>query len=568
MNKKKNPGLKITPPETRPKPKIWAWITGIVLITLLAYTPVFSDLKEFTNWDDYAYVTDQPLIKNLDGETIGNLFKPSTTVMLNYHPLTMISLAWDYQQGFDDTNNTLSIAPFVRTNVVLHLLNTALVFLLLYRLSRKKIWAAALTALLFGIHPMHVESVAWISERKDVLYCFFFLVSSISYLQYIDTKKTWWLGLSFILFIASCLSKAMAVPLPLVLLLIDYLENRKINFKVLIEKLPFLIISIILGIIALQPQSQAMGGAADTPAFYRFLYGCYGFVMYWFKLIAPINLSAFYPYPALTESGGLPAIYYLMPVIALAIIATPFILIRRQKNERNQVILFGLLFFLAMTALVLQFVSVGPAIMADRYSYVSYIGPLFIAGILLQDLVENPKTRSIILGIVSAYCLLLAITTYNRIPVWQNSKTLWTDVIKKYPYEIEQVGKNKVIKRIGAKTAYKNLADWYAEHQQLDSAYHYYQVLILADTKDAEVWSDVGNIYAMKGQLTQALNAINKAISYAPKNTDNYIKRGLVHMQQGKTNDAIADLDIVLAADPSNAQAKDLRARFIQYRHH
>ncbi|MBN9484275.1 MAG: hypothetical protein BGO70_12310 [Bacteroidetes bacterium 43-93] len=566
MNKGKNPGLKTAHPQTFPKPRIWAWIASIVFITLIVYTPVFSDLKEFTNWDDYAYVTDQPLIKNLDGETVGNLFKPSTTVMLNYHPLTMISLAWDYQQGFDDTDNTLSITPFVRTNVLLHLLNTALVFLFLYRLSRKKIWAAALPALLFGIHPMHVESVAWISERKDVLYCFFFLVSCISYLQYIDSKKTWWLGLSFILFIASCLSKAMAVPLPLVLLLIDYLENRKIGIKVLIEKLPFLIVSIILGIIALQPQSHAMGGADETPVFYRFLYGCYGFVMYWLKLIAPINLSAFYPYPGLTESGGLPAIYYLMPVIALAIIVTPFILIRRQKNERNKVILSGMLFFLAMTVLVLQFVSVGPAIMADRYSYVSYIGPLFIAGIFLQDLVENPKTRSVMLGIVSAYCLLLAITTYNRIPVWQNSKTLWTDVIQKYPYDVEQVGNNTVIKKIGAKTAYKNLADWYAEHQLLDSAYRYYQVLILAGTKDAEVWSNAGNIYAMKGQLTEALNALNKAISLDPKNTDNYIKRGLVHMQLGKTDEAIADMDQALAADPSNAQAKDLRKKFMEHR--
>jgi len=254
-----------------------------------------------------------------------------------------------------------------------------------------------------------------------------------------------------------------------------------------------------------------------------------------------------------------------MPVIALAIIITPFILIRRRKNERNQVILFGVLFFLAMTVLVLQFISVGPAIMADRYSYVSYIGPLFIAGVFLQDLVENPKTRSIILGIVSAYCLLLAITTYNRISVWQNSETLWTDVIKKYPYEIEQVGNNTVIKRIGAKTAYKNLADWYAEHQQLDSAFHYYHVLVLAGTKDAEVWSSVCNIYAMKGQLPEALNAINKAISYDPQNTDNYIKRGLVHMQQGKTDDAIADMNIVLAADPSNAQAKDLRNKFMEH---
>ena len=155
--------------------KLWLWAFAIAMITLVCYAPLFSNTKEFTNWDDDQYITDQPLITSLDAAHIKALFAPGSIVVYNYHPLTMLSLAFDYRSGYDEDSKTISIAPFVHTNIVLHLLNTVLVFLLIYHLCRKKyLLPVALAALLFGIHPLHVESVAWMSERKDLLYCFFF----------------------------------------------------------------------------------------------------------------------------------------------------------------------------------------------------------------------------------------------------------------------------------------------------------------------------------------------------------------------------------------------------------
>ncbi|MBS1774263.1 MAG: tetratricopeptide repeat protein [Bacteroidetes bacterium] len=536
---------------------IWIWIVAIVLFTLACYAPVFSDQKEFTNWDDDQYVTDQPLVKSTDGETISELFKPSTAVMLNYHPLTMLTLAWDYEKGYDEATNTVSIAPFIKTNIILHLLNVALVFLLVYRLGKKKIWTAGVAALLFGIHPMHVESVAWISERKDVLYCFFFLLSCLAYLRYLDKQKTLWLGITFVLFVASCLSKAMAVPLPLVLLLIDYLEKRKITAKVLAEKLPFLVVSVWIGITAVHVQAGALEGMQDVTFLQRILYAAYGFTMYWVKLIAPIQLSAFYPYPV----GGVPGYYYLTAIIALAIIITPIIIYLRKKDEGSSITLFSVLFFAAMTGLVLQFVSVGQALMADRYSYVSYIGPLFIAGSVLNNGIDNPKFKNIAIGIIAVFVIAFAALTYNRIQVWENSKTLWTDVIAQYPYQLKDNNGKTEVTQYGVKTAYKNLGEYYADHQQFDSAYHYYDILVRSGSTDAEVWSNIGNLHFLKKQIPEALAAFDKAIALNPKNEDNYLKRGLIYMQEGKNTETIAEMDKILKLNPQNEQAKAIKQR-------
>ena len=174
-------------------------IAGILLITFICFFPALNKTKEFTNWDDPVYVVNladkpvikvQPQIERLDGEHIKTMFNTNNDVSLNYHPLTMLSLAVNYKFA-KKVDNTPEPSPFgfVFTNILFHLLNTLLVFIFLYRLSGKKFWVGAISALLFGIHPMHVESVAWISERKDVLYCFFFLASCITYISVYRDKK-------------------------------------------------------------------------------------------------------------------------------------------------------------------------------------------------------------------------------------------------------------------------------------------------------------------------------------------------------------------------------------------
>lgn len=550
------PQPKNTPVTEEVKPKWLKWIGFILLITLVAYLPLFSGEKEFTNWDDDGYVTDQPLVKSLSSENIGKIFDQSSTVILNYHPITMLSLAIDYSRGYDEDTNTLSITPFATTNLIIHLLNTALVFIFLYKLSSKRIWIAAFAALFFGIHPMHVESVAWISERKDLLYCFFFLLSAIAYMEYKARKNYLLLAASFILFVLSCLSKAMAVPLPLVLFLIDYLERRKVTARTILEKLPYFLFAIWIGYFTLQIQTKAIGDIASFNFVERLIFASYGFCIYLVKLLVPLHLSAFYPYP--TE--GLPVLYYLMPVVAAFILVFPFLFFRKNPGLVRE-INWGTGFYILMVALVLQFVSVGRALMADRYTYVAYIGPLFIIGVFVHDFIQTPQYRKIALGVSGLFAIVFIALTWQRVQVWDNGKTLWADVIEKYPYEFSGEGANRTVVKTGVKTAYKNMADYYAAQQMFDSAYIYYQILEMAGTNDAEVYSNIGNIYAIRNDMPNALAAFSKSIAYDSANAETYLKRGLMYARNGKHAEAIADLNKVIQAQPGNEEAYVFRSR-------
>ena len=326
-----------------------------LLITFICFSPALSSKKEFTNWDDPVYVIEQKLITNLSVDNVKAMFSVHNDVSLNYHPLTVLSLAVNYHFS--------KLKPFgyFLTNIFIHLLNTLLVFVFIRKLlsrsfssitaseakhtlssdgllrrsppgNDKLIIASAIAALLFGIHPMHVESVAWAAERKDVLYCFFFLSSSLVYINYLETKKIGLLIGCFILFVCSCLSKAMATPLPLILILLDFYYRRKITWQTIAEKIPFLLFALWIGITAVHIQSKE--ALADFKIFtlaQRIMFASYGFVMYWVKFFIPVSLSTFYPYPSLID-GHVPILYYFMPFVAVAIIAIP-LFIAYNKNK-------------------------------------------------------------------------------------------------------------------------------------------------------------------------------------------------------------------------------------------
>jgi hypothetical protein len=187
----------------------WTWLIPVLVVTGISFLPMLSN--GFTNWDDDIYVTRNQLLKGPDWNAIFTQASAS-----NYHPLTMATLAFNYAiSGVD---------PFSYhfVNWLLHILNTGLVFLFIHKISGKKIYVAAFVALIFGVHPMHVESVAWVSERKDVLYTFFFLLALLKYWRFLETNKRANLIYCFVFFILSLLSKPAAVILPIVLLLLDY----------------------------------------------------------------------------------------------------------------------------------------------------------------------------------------------------------------------------------------------------------------------------------------------------------------------------------------------------------
>lgn len=238
--------------------------------------------------------------------------------MGNYHPLPMLSLAIDWKLYGENATG------YHRTALFFHLVNTALVFFFILLLMESA-WVAAIVAALFAVHPAHTESVAWISERKDVMYVCFFLVSLIAYLFYWKSKSVLSYVVCILAFVFSLLSKGQAVTLPIVLLLIDYLKNRKWKWNVLIEKIPFLVLSIAFGLLAVKAQSLSKS-IADIP-YYTFpekmLFAAFSLFSYIYKAIIAYPLSAFYPYPL--KGAGYSWLIWGSPVFLYCLPASSFI---------------------------------------------------------------------------------------------------------------------------------------------------------------------------------------------------------------------------------------------------
>jgi tetratricopeptide (TPR) repeat protein len=541
------------------------FMIAIVVVTWICFAPGLKN--ELTNWDDPVYVTDNALIKDLNKETVKTLFAPSTAVSLNYHPLTMLTLAMNY------SSSGLEAKGYILTNIVIHIITSLLLFVFIRMLTRGRVWIAGVVSLLFAIHPMHVESVVWVSERKDVLYVFFFVAGLITYMRYLDTKRIVFIIVTLLLFLLSCLSKAMAVVFPVALLLIDFYYDRKINVKNILEKIPFFIISVVIGYKAVSIQStEAINEFSTFTLWERIMFASYGFVMYIAKLFAPLRLSAFYPYPHLDETGDIPGYYALMPVILIAVLAAPFLIYRRNK-ELGKVLIFGIGFYLIAVALVLQFISVGSAIMAERYTYLSYIGLFFILAWLIDKYLVEKRNSTMAMIITFVAVGFFAFLCRERVKVWKNSETLWTDVINKYPVQVP--------------TAYKNRSLWYIDHQQVDKAYNDLMIMTKLPQKDPGGFNNLGNIYSMRQEYEKALEAytaalkldnrifdahLNRAITYSMlKQYDNafkgfaeaeklnanspklYQNRAYTYFSVGKYEESIRDYDRSIAYEPQNS---------------
>ncbi len=410
------------PRPTRDRSSI-LWLGAILFVTYLVYMPSLDNA--FTNWDDNYYVTENAVVVH---PTVVSLL--TTPLGGNYHPLTMASLALNYAWS--------GPRPFAYhwLNLLLHVLNTGLVFLFVRKLSGGRFWVAIVSALFFGIHPMHVESVAWISERKDVLYVLFYLAALLAYLRYLDRKAVAWLVLTWISFVLSVASKPAAVVLPITLLAIDWFRQRPWRPGVLLEKIPFLLVSAAMGVLTFTAQ-KAVGAVAAPQQWtlvQKILFASYGTVMYVVKLFLPFRLSAIYPYP--TEEGApLGAKYYIASgVLALAL---PLVLYLFRKSRAA---LFGLAFFFINIVLVLQFFSVGQAVMADRYTYLPYLGLFFALAWWLDERpgprVAGVTVRRVLAAVFAALAVVSLVQTWRRCDVWQNSGTLWNDAIAKYPGQV------------------------------------------------------------------------------------------------------------------------------------
>ncbi|MDZ7743513.1 MAG: hypothetical protein U5Q03_17685 [Bacteroidota bacterium] len=396
------------------------WLLLILLITLLAYIPLFK--LGFTNYDDKRYILENQNL-GFSFENIGYFFTHFFDG--HYHPLTMLSLMFDHLLfDFDATGFHIS-------NLLLHLFNTGLVFTFLAALLKNgKI--AFITAVLFGVTPMGVESVAWLSERKNLLYSFFYLLALINYLQYHNTgkKKFYWFTMAA--FILSLLSKAQAIIFPLSILLIDYFrQGSLISKKGWLEKIPFFLLAAGFGILAVEAQNSFWNDKQLEYAFFsRIVFAAQAFSLYIFKLLIPVKLSAIYPYPI--DSGQvLPTYLYLflaVPVLYLILILH-FI-------RRNRLLSFSLLFFGLHIGFLLKITGTpyGDYFMADRYTYLACIGIYLITGSQLIKLARSLKNaRRLLYAIFALYVLFFGITTFRQSKTWESGISLWKKVLEHYP---------------------------------------------------------------------------------------------------------------------------------------
>ncbi len=557
---------------TFPNSYLTFFLLALIMIPAAIY---FKSLNNqfISSWDDNVYVTENPIIKSFHGDSIPFSINYYFRNFIggNYHPLTMLSYSIEYSKF------KLNPKPYHITNLVLHLLNTLLVFCFIFLLTRKQ-WVAFITALLFSIHPMHVESVAWVAERKDVLYSFFYLAALCMYLIYLQQEKRKWLfyAFTFLLFVFAILSKAMAVSLPIAFFVVDYFIGRKISLKTVFEKVPFLLLSVIFGYVAIEAQKSinALHEMAEYNFFDRFLFVCYGLMMYLWKLILPIHLSAFYNYPPKGE-GMFPIIFYIAPIV---IFGLAYLILKSKAKYFGKDVWFGFGFFITTIALVSQVLPVGGTIISDRYTYLPYIGLFFILAQWIDNLSANKAEKIKPLKIFALSGLVFFIIsccflTFQRSKVWHDGIRLWSDAIEKFeehPRSYKMRGEEYFI----AKKYEKAVEDYdhaLAQYEYPDLYYHRgfanysigkneasikdFTVAIKYKPIDANAYLNRGNAYYALNKYSEAIIDYTSAISNRKKFSEAYNNRGLAYYYLKKYHDAIKDYTSAIQFNPKFSDA-------------
>jgi len=527
-----------TPAEKKPvalqkRQNNWIWLAAILVLTFIVFFPTLNNA--LTNWDDPHYLNDNPLIRKLNAENIKRIF---TEVFFgNYQPLHIFSYAIEYHFY------KLNPAGYHTTSVLMHLVVTALVYRFIFLMSGNTS-IALITALLFGIHPLHVESVAWAAERKDLLYAMFFLGSLNLYLRYIQSnQKIKYIIFAFLFFLLSILSKAMASSLPPVLILIDFYFGRKFSWKLVAEKIPFFALALLFGFVAANTATTTGQVSLHVfNLFERILFANLNLLTYTAKLILPVQLSAFYPYPARID-GHLPYYCYVAPFVVLGILV---LIIRSMR--KTKVILFGAGFFVACIFLVLQLFPVGPTIISERYTYISSIGFFFIVAWSIHELVlKRPKTKTVVYVALAAYCLFLSATTYARCDVWKDSITLWSNVLEQFP----NVG-----------VALNNRGNIYGKEKgDLDRALADFNRSIQFDPLYENAYVNRGIVYCIRGKFDLAIPDFDKALQLKPDYFDAKYNRGIAYTQTNQLEKAIADFTELESANKNDERILMSRGR-------
>jgi tetratricopeptide (TPR) repeat protein len=492
------------------------FFSPIIFLPLLALVTwmVYSQCADFevTNWDDNHYIREVLLIRSLAWSNIVLMFK--TKVLLSYNPLVILSLAIDYALGDN------SAGWYHGTNVLFHVINAVLVFVVFRKLLQKD-GVAALLAALFALHPMHVESVAWIASRKDVLYTFFFLLSWWLYLLYVQaeavkTKRWLYYGLSLLLFLCSGFSKIQAITLPLVLILSDYLRDRRFVVRKAVDKVPFLLGALAFGMYAVSSSTLAADKYAAPVSFgEKVVYSFQAFWLYVVKAVLPFYQSAVYafPLPGTTD-------YFIALIGGIILTAVALFFVFRYAL-RYPWLVFGVLFFLVNIFPTLHIVGLNSSLIYERFSYVSYLG-IFIFLIELPAIL--PAARKSLPVLLWLLLIPFAVLSYQRTSVWKNSLTLWSDVIEKNPRSHE---------------AYNNRGAWFNEHGEIEKARADFDASLALNSRQPRTYNNRSMIWFRKKDYARSLQDIETALALEPKLAEAWCNRGNVYFDLQQYDTAV-----------------------------
>lgn len=533
----------------------------------LVVLAVFSrSLKhEFLDYDDGVYFFTNPHVKTgLSWENVVWAFR--TTSACNWHPLTWLSLMLDAE--------LFGPGPFGPhlSNVLFHAANSVLLFLLLQRLTGA-FWRSAFVAGLFALHPLHVESIAWISERKDVLSAFFSLLTLFFYGRYAFAKADNYqlhhqhnplhqinrdYVLALVLFALALMSKPMPVTLPFVMLLLDWwplnrvatLLNSNIAqntstkestrqrpayrsvVPLVLEKLPFFVLSALCSVVTLVAQQQAVRTMEQMPVSMRIVNAVVSYGRYLSKTFWPVNLAIPYPHPGYWHFGSVCLTSAVLIVVSLLVV---------WLRRKFPFLVTGWLWYLGMLVPVIGLVQVGPQSMADRYTYLPLIGVFIMVTWGISIVLARLRVPNVVTVISSAVILVAcAVRTFDQLSYWQNTETLFK--------HSAAVTKNNYI-------AHYNLGHFYFRKNRIDDAIKHYTTAVQIRPYYDDALNNLGIALAVKGELEAALDKFRKAIEVAPHRADTYYNLGNVLVMQHKLDEAAAAYRQALVLNPAYPEA-------------
>ena len=565
--------------ETQKSPFFTLRREGVVcLFLVIAILAVYWQVgnHEFVNYDDNDYITENQHVQA--GLTLKSIVWAFTsTHASNWHPLTWLSHMLDCQiYGLNPGGHHF-------TNVFFHILNSILLFLVFKRMTGA-FWKSAFVATLFAIHPLHVESVAWAAERKDVLSTFFWMMTMGSYVWYVERPGTNRYLLVLLFFALGLMAKPMLITLPFVLLLLDYwplgrFNKRSLALPLVWEKIPFFVLAAASSIVTFFVQQS--GGAVRSldvlPLFVRISNALVSYISYIVKMILPHNLAILYPHPKdfpMWQVAG----------ACLLLVFISFMAIRAVR--RHPYFAVGWLWYLGTLVPVIGLVQVGSQSMAERYTYIPLTGIFIIIAWGVSDLVARWQYKKEGLAVASAILLsILIVATWFQVGHWTNSITLFSHAIdvtennsiahnnlgvalKDHGKLSEATGHYYEALRINPDYvfAHNNLGNALADQGRVSEAIsHYYEALRI-DHDYVLAHNNLGNALADQGRVSEAISHYYEALRIKPDYADAYYNLGNVLTRQGKINEAISHYYKALRIKPNHARAhNNLGSAFVQH---